>query len=107
MPRSQTKKTKSLYSVHPGIAMVQDWIAKLPERTGKSLDEWLDLVKKEGPPTEKERREWLKSEHGFGTNNAWWIAERADGKGTEDSDPATYLNAAEKYVETIVAGSKA
>ncbi len=76
--------------------MVQDWIDKLPEKTGRSLDEWIELVQKSGPPTEKERREWLKTEHKMGTNSAWWIAERAEGKGLEDGDPEAYLKAAEK-----------
>jgi hypothetical protein len=101
------KKLRSLYSVHPGVKMVQDWVSSLPEKTGSTLEEWIVLVKKDGPPTEKERREWLKSEHGFGTNGAWWIAERAEGKGTEDSDPESYLKAAEGYVEAMFAGGKA
>jgi len=58
------------------------------------------------PRTEKERRDWLKAEHGLGTNSAWWIAERAEGKGTEDDDPDAYLQAAEQYVEDMFAGSK-
>ena len=32
------------------------------------------------PPTEKERRPWLK-EQGLTTNYAWWVAERAEGRG--------------------------
>jgi len=108
MPRSRaTARAKSIYSVHPGVQMVQDWILSLPQKTGRSLDQWLDLVKKEGPPTEKERREWLKKEHKLGTNSAWWIAERAEGKGAETDDPERYLAAAEKYVEAMFKGSKA
>ena len=107
MPRTLAKKKKkSLYSVHPGVAMVQDWIDKLPEKTGRSLEEWIELVQKSGRPTEKERREWLKTEHKMGTNSAWWIAERAEGKGVEDGDPEAYLKAAEKYVEAQYAGPK-
>jgi hypothetical protein len=87
--------------------MIQDWIAKLPEKTGKSLEQWIALVKKSGPPTEKERREWLKKEHQLGTNAAWWIAERAEGKGLEDDDPKTYLKAAKGYVEAMFEGPKA
>jgi hypothetical protein len=86
--------------------MVQDWIAKLPEKTGRSLDEWIRLVKELGPPTEKERRDWLKSNYQLGTNSAWWIAERAEGKGLEDGDPETYLKAAAEYVEAMYAGPK-
>lgn len=106
MPRT-ANPTKSLYGVHPGVAMMQKWIAELKEKTGRSLDEWLALVKKSGPPTEKECRDWLKREHGLGTNTAWWVAERAEGKGTWDEDPESYLQAAESYVEAMFTGSKA
>src|SRR5262245_6886943 len=92
---------KSLYGVHPGVLMTQKWVAELKEKTGRPLEQWLNLVKKSGPPTEKERREWLKSAHGLGTNSAWWIAERAEGKGGETDDPETYLRAAEKSVEDM------
>ena len=98
---------KSVYSVHPGVTMVQDWIASLPHKTGKTLEDWIELVKESGPATEKERRQWLKEEHGLGTNTAWWIAERADGKGMEDGDPDAYLQAAEQYVAAMFAGPKA
>lgn len=107
MPRTiVSKKRKSLYSVHPGVAMVQDWIAKLPEKTGRSLEGWIELVRKSGPAEEKERRAWLKEKHNLGTNSASWIAERSVGKGTEDGDPEAYLKAAEKYVEDQYAGPK-
>jgi hypothetical protein len=106
MPRA-ARAAKSLYSVHPGVAMVQKWIAELPEKTGNTLEEWIQLVKDSGPATEKERREWLKKEHNLGTNSAWWIAERAEGKGTEDDDPEAYLQAAEKYVADMFSGPKA
>lgn len=100
-------KKKSIYSVHPGVAMVQKWIQTLPEKTGRNLDEWIELVKKTGPKTEKERREWLKSRHQLPTNTAWWIAERTDGKGWEEDSPEAYLETAEKYVEDMFSGAKA
>jgi hypothetical protein len=98
---------QSPYSVHPGVAMVQQWIATLPEKTGRSLEEWVRLVQEEGPPTEEERRQWLKVEHGLGTNSAWWIAERAEGRGSEEDDPDAYLRAAEGWVEAMFAGKRA
>src|SRR5215831_15054222 len=108
MPRSsRTPATKTLYSVHPGVAMVQDWIASLPQKTGRTLEAWIQLVQEAGPPTEKERRDWLKKQHGLGTNSAWWIAERAEGKGQEDGDPEAYLRAAVGYVDAMFAGPKA
>jgi hypothetical protein len=100
-------KKKSIYGIHPGVLMTQKWIADLKDKTGRSLEEWLKLIKQSGPKDEKARREWLKAEHGLGTNSAWWLAERADGKGTEVGDPDTYLKAAEGYVETMFAGGKA
>ena len=106
MPRT-TKPKRSPYSVHPGVEMVQNTLAQLRAKTGRDLDEWLAFIKKEGPPTEKARRDWLKAEHGLGTNYSWWLAERAEGKGEEDGDPAAYLKAAARYVEEMYAGPKA
>jgi hypothetical protein len=62
-------------------------------------------VKKEGPKDEKARREWVKTKHKLGTNSAWWIAERAEGKGEDDS-PEAYLKNAARYVEEQDAGPK-
>jgi hypothetical protein len=87
--------------------MVQKWTAELPAQTGRSLEQWIQYLKDAGPPTEKERRDWLKKEHGLGTNTAWWIAECAAGTATWDGDPEAYLKAAGEYVEAMFAGSKA
>jgi hypothetical protein len=100
-------KRRAVYSVHPGIAMVQKWVAGLEQKTGRDLDAWLALVRKTGPTGEADRRNWLKKEHGLGTNSAWWIAERSFGRGLEDDDPELYLKAAEAYVEAMYAGKKA
>jgi hypothetical protein len=105
MPKASLAKSESLYGVHPSVAMVQKWLAELKEETGRSMEEWLALVKKEGPKDEKSRREWLKSKHKLGTNKASWIAERAEGKGWEDT-PEAYLKAAVGYVEEQYAGPK-
>jgi len=105
MPKASLAKSESLYGVHPSVAMVQKWLAELKEETGRSMEEWLALVKKEGPKDEKSRREWLKSKHKLGTNKASWIAERAEGKGWEDT-PEAYLKAAAGYVEEQYAGPK-
>jgi len=89
------------YSPHPGLAMVQKWKDELPAKTGRSLDEWIAFVKKSGPSSEKERRDWLKKKHKLGTNSAWGIAERADGKGLEENSPEAYLEAAARWVEAM------
>jgi len=94
------------YDVHPGVAMMQKWVIELKDKTGRSIDEWISLVEKEGPVDEKSRREWLKARHKLGTNSAWWIAERAEGKASDDSDPDLYLRAAVEYVEEQYSGPK-
>jgi hypothetical protein len=106
--RKSAANPPSLYSVHPGVAMVMQWVADLPEKTGRTLEEWVALVEEHGPKTKEKRRDWLKAEHAFGTNAAWWVAERAEkGKaGWEDGDPDAYLTAAAAYVESMYAGPK-
>ena len=86
--------------------MTQKWVAELKNKTGRNLDEWLILIKKKGPKDEKARREWLKSEHGLGTNSAGWLAERAEGQSSDLEDPDSYLTAAEGYVDKMFAGPK-
>ncbi len=104
---SAVSKSRISYSVHPGVAMTQKWIRELPEKTGRSLDEWLTLMKKSGPPSEKERRDWLKKEHGLGTNQAAWLAGRFEGKNTEEDSPEAYLKTAEEWVEAQYSGARA
>lgn len=110
MVKKVAKKSKSPYSVHPGVAMVQNWIATLKEKTGKSFEEWLKFIKKNGPDDEKPCRTWLKESHGLGTNTAWWLAERALAKskmGLNDEDPENYLREAPLYVDEMYSGGKA
>ena len=105
MPKTATK-TRSIYGVHPGVLMTQKWIGELKQKTGRTLDEWIRFIRKEGPLTEEARRDWLKTQHQLGTNSAWWLAERSAGKGEELGDPDVYLQAAEKYVDEMFAGKK-
>jgi hypothetical protein len=94
MPKSKSAPRKSPYSLHPGFAMEATSMAKLALNTGKTLEQWIKIVKKSGPPTAKERAAWLKSEHGLTTNYALWVAERAGGGGSaEDYDPDALVDA--------------
>ena len=38
MARNKTEARRSIYGVHPAVAMVRKWIEDLPEKTGRSLD---------------------------------------------------------------------
>jgi Domain of unknown function (DUF5655)/Domain of unknown function (DUF4287) len=100
-------KRSSSYSVHPGVAQTQKWVGELFNKTGRSLEEWLSLTKKAGPATEKERRDWLKKEHGFGTNSAGWMAGRLAGKNMEEDSPEAYLKTAAEWVEAQYSGPRA
>lgn len=108
-PARSAKPGKPLYDVHPGVAMIQDWIRTLEPKTGRSLEAWLMLIQERGPADGKARRDWLKSEHGLGTNVAAWLADRADPAraGTWDEDPAAYLAAAAAYVDEMYSGKRA
>ena len=76
-------------------------LVNLEERTGKSLDQWIQIVQRDGPKTETERHRWLKNHHGLTTNYAGWVAARASGsRGAEDYDP-------EALVEAMFSGGKA
>lgn len=102
------EKTKSNpYSVHPGVETNIKWISSLREKTGRSLDEWLDFIAKKGPKSEEARRDWLKDQQGLGTNAAWWMAERSLGKAADEDTPEGYLRTALVYVEEMFSGGKA
>jgi hypothetical protein len=105
--KGKTRKLSGqIYAVHPGVEMMQLWVQTLKEKSGRSLEEWLRLVEQAGPADEKGRRDWLKKEHGLGTNSAWWIAERSVGKGADDADPQAYLRAAPGVVDAMYQGAK-
>lgn len=102
---SRKAKTVSPYSVHPSIQMVVNWVASLKDKTGKSLEEWIDLIRDHGQGTETEQRNWLKSDYQLGTNTAAWLVDRAAGRGEEDT-PEGYLKIAPHYVDAMFAGKE-
>jgi hypothetical protein len=97
--KSTSRSSSDLYDVHPGVAMVQKWIAELKPKTGRTLDQWIALARKDGPKDAATRRDWLKSRHKLGTNAATWISQRVDGKGGEEDSPEKYLATAPLYVD--------
>jgi hypothetical protein len=102
--------SRPVYDVHPSVKLVGDWVAGLKAKTGRSVEEWVAHIRKNGPKTLEARREWLKSEHELGTNSAWWLADRAGPEGAakaEEDTPAGYLKVAPVYVESQYGGKKA
>lgn len=76
-------------------------VANFKQKTGRTIEEWVSLVKKSGPADPKQRREWLKEKHGLTTNYAWYVALQAEGRGgSEQYDP-------EGLVARIFSGNKA
>lgn len=77
MAKASATKRQMTYSVHPAVEYLQAIVANLPDKTGRSLDQWLSLMKKEGPKEEAEQVKWLKAKYGLGGTTAGLIAERA------------------------------
>ena len=104
---ARAAKEQGPYSVHPGVAQTEKWVNELPQKTGRSLEEWVTLIQSSGPASEKERRDWLKTEYRLGTNYASWLAGRAEGKNMEEDSPEAYLKTAAEWVEAQYAGPRA
>lgn len=99
-------KSYAAYDLHPSVMMVQKMLAGLKDKTGRSLQEWIQLARKQNPKDETSLRAWLKDRHGLGTNYAWWLAEQTFGK-ADDGSPEAYLKSADRYVSQLFAGNKA
>lgn len=100
------KKKNLRYGVHPGVKMMQDWEKSLPQKTGRSLEEWVAHLKKEGPKDIVQQRIWLHKNYKLGTNASAWIVEYSVGKAPWEGNPDSYLIAAEQYVKAMFSGPK-
>jgi hypothetical protein len=87
---------KSLYSPHPSLAHWRAMVESLPERTGKTVEEWRALLRKSGLESAAEQRKWLKEKHGLGLSTIGLILDEAEHK----------MNP-EDLVEQIFSGAKA
>ena len=96
------------YDLHPSVAYVQAVLANFKAKTGKTLEEWVALVRKEGPAGAKAQIAWLKA-RGLGTNQAGFVAQRASAAPGHafDDTPEGYLAAAPRFVEAQYGGKKA
>lgn len=64
-------------------AYAEKMVATLKERTGKTLDEWLELVRPNIPAQKAGRVKWLKETYGMGQNTAMLILAHLEGDGAE------------------------
>jgi hypothetical protein len=83
--------------------MMSAVIGSMAARTGRSLDEWLELVQASGidPLDQNAVRRWLKAEHGVPQNSQWAIADAA-------ARAAGWVRpTVEEYVESQYQGAKA
>jgi len=69
------------------------------------MEEWIALVKKEGPKDEKSGAS-AEDQTQDGTNSAWWIAERAEGKGGDERHAGSVFEGRSSVVEGSTAGPK-
>ena len=83
--------------------MMDAVVGSLAARTGRSLDEWLELVQASGidPLDQNALRRWLKAEHGVPQNSQWAIADAA-------ARAAGWVRpTVEEYVDSQYQGAKA
>lgn len=96
------------WDLHPAVAHVQAILRNLEANTGKDLDAWVALLKRQGPADEKARRAWLKAQ-GLGGAQAMFVAQRSMGTTAHafDDTPEGYLALAPTYVDAQYGGRKA
>jgi hypothetical protein len=97
---------KITYQLHPGLAKMQAIVRKLSENTGKSLDDWAAVLRKQGPVTVPEQKVWLKDQFGLGGSTVSVIVDHARGA-DEEMNPEVYLKKAPEYVDELFEGPKA
>ncbi|HUX08347.1 MAG TPA: DUF5655 domain-containing protein [Acidobacteriota bacterium] len=86
------KRKRFNYSLHPGFEMQAKMTANMKEKTGRTLEEWADLIKEAGFKNSKEAALRVKEDHGVGTNFAKLIGTTAFGE-LEEYDPDALVEA--------------
>lgn len=83
--------------------MMSSLVVSLPERTGRTLEQWIELIKTDGPDAldQKAVRNWLKTEHGLPQNTQWTVAHMAA------LEAGWVPPSTEQYVAALYSGKKA
>ncbi len=105
---AKTNLPPASYDLHPSVAYVQTVLANLRTKTGRSVDEWVELVRGQGLAEPKAIQAWLKAQ-GLGGTQAGLVTQRAStapGHAFDDTAEG-YLAAAPGYVEGQYSGKKA
>ncbi len=89
----------TVYSLHPGFKMLATSKRNIVERTGKTYEDWVEILRRDGPAEEEQQRGWLKTK-GLTNNYAGWVVDGAAGRGIDSYDP-------DADVEAQYAGKKA
>ncbi|MSR32365.1 MAG: DUF4287 domain-containing protein [Gemmataceae bacterium] len=98
-------KKKTDYHIHPLIAYCQAVIDNIPAKTGKTIAQWMAILKKSGK--EANYRAFLKGEYNLGATTGAILADLALGKTKDYTNPKTYLSEASGYIEKMYQGKEA
>lgn len=73
--------------------MIDKMIANMPEKTGKSLEEWITVLNEKRPKNAKHKEmvTLLMTDHGLGLNYADIVVHRANGTDSGSNDAETLL----------------
>jgi hypothetical protein len=94
-----------VYAVHPSIGHLRAMTANLEKNSGRSLPQWLALVRLQKLADARAIRAWLKEQHGLGASSCMLIADAL--LDPDALDPQAYLRAAPGYVDALFEGPKA
>jgi hypothetical protein len=95
------KSEGSIYSSAPWVAREETYRKNLLDRTGKSLEEWVEIARELGIERPRELRKTLCEAFGLTWGYAGWIAWLAGDRGTPFNDRP------ENLVDAMFSGSKA
>jgi predicted transport protein len=104
---AKSRTSSAAYDLHPSVAYVQTVLANLRTKTGRTAEEWVELIRGQGLADLKAIQVWLKTQ-GLGGTQAGLLTQRAStapGHAFDDT-PEGYLAAAPKYVDGQYGGKK-
>lgn len=84
-------------------AMISALVASMADRTGRSLEQWIQLIRTDGPDPldQKAVRSWLKTEHGLPQDTQFTVAHMAA------LDAGWVPPSTLQYVDQLYSGKKA